>query len=166
MPEPPAEPPASPAWYPDVAAVAALVWTRTNDKVGVRGSFNDDTRPTADQVGELIALVAGEVSGAAGPDLPEVLHGRARRCVTLGAAAMVERSFFPEQQRGGEDQTAAISYGALYERALARLMEAVKSYSKTASAGGGVGLGSMRVRSGTLVDYEEALAAQAGEAQP
>jgi hypothetical protein len=145
--------PDAPAWYPDASDVAALVWARTVDASGQMGEFTEDTRPTAGQVDALIGFVAGEVSGAVGPDLPAVLHDQARRCVTLGTAAMVERSFFPEQQsQTGEDRTAAVSYAAMYETALQRLMDAQRSYAASASAGGGRGLGTMRVR--TLAEAE------------
>lgn len=146
---------------PHPPAVAALVWTRTVNTLGVMGAFTTDTRPTFAQVIEMIAFVGGEVVGAVGLSLPEVLHSQAHRCVTLGAAAMVERSFFPEQQRNNEDLTAATSFGELYERSLKRLMESAKSMAKSASAGAGMGLGSMKVRSATLVAFEEDLAAQA-----
>lgn len=147
----------SPEWHPTVADMATLLWARTASPTGAMGAFTEHTRPTATQVQTLIGFAADEVAGAVGPQFPEVLHGQARRCVMLGAAALVERSFFPEQQASnGEDRTAAASYLQMYLDARDRLADAQRSYSAHASAGGGRGLGSMRMRSVVEAEQEDA----------
>lgn len=149
---------------PSVDDLAALMRARTKDAVGAEGTFTPQTRPTAEQVTVLIGIVVGEVDGAVGPELPAVLYGQAKRCIMFGVAALVELSYFPEQQnQGGADSSAAATYRQMYDEALTRLAAARKSYSSTASAGGGRGLGSMRVKTQATVDRE---AAEAAEAAP
>jgi len=147
---------------PSVAELSALLRARTKNAVGGEGTFTADTRPTNDQVIVLIDFVVGEVEGAVGPELPAVLHRQAKRCIMLGTAALVELSYFPEQQnQGGADRSAAASYREMYETALGRLAAARRSYSPSASAGGGRGLGSMRVKTQATLDRELAEAAEA-----
>lgn len=88
---------------PDLACtvddVAAIIRTRTKDSNGNEvGTFNADTRPTADQVtytiGQQVVLIHQQV-GYVGDGCADL----ARQCVALGAAAEIELSYFPEQSR-------------------------------------------------------------------
>lgn len=145
----------APAWQPSVADVGALLRARTVDPDGVeQGTFTDRTRPTAAAAETLIALAVGQIQGEIGPDIPEVLHDQARRCAILGAAVLIERSYWPEQQ--DDSGRAPSSYVSLYERAVEALAAAQRSYAASASAGGGMGLGTMRVRSLSELDDDEA----------
>lgn len=137
----------APAWQPTVADVGALLRARTVDSSGNElGTFTSTTRPTGDAVDQLIGLAVGQIQGEIGPDIPDVLHDQARRCAILGAAVLIERSYWPEQQDEA-GRTAQSTYAALYERAVSALASAQRSYTATASSGGGMGLGTMRVRS-------------------
>lgn len=147
---------------PSVDDVADLMRARTKNVVGEEGTFTAGTRPTADDVRRLIEFVAGEVQGHVGSALPGILHLQARQCTMLGTAAMIELSYFPEQQnQGGADRTAAAAWREMYETALGRLASSRKSYVAAASAGGGQGLGAMRVKTQATLDREAAEAAAA-----
>lgn len=133
-----------PVWQPTVGEVGALLRARTVDANGVEvGTFGPTTRPTAAAVETLVVLAVGQIQGEIGPDIPAVLHDQARHCAILGAAVLIERSYWPEQQ---DDSRTPSAYVALHERAMAALATAQRSYTATASAGGGMGLGSMRLR--------------------
>lgn len=149
---------------PSVDDVAVLMRARTKDTVGAEGTFNANTRPTGNDVQVLIDFIVGEVRGHVGPVLPDILHAQARRATILGVAALIELSFFPEQQnQGGNDRTSAAAYREMYETALANLAAARRSYTASASSGGGQGLGAMRVKTQATLDRE---AAEAAEATP
>jgi len=125
--------------------VGALLRARTVDQDGVeQGTFTAATRPTGEAAGVLIGLAVGQIQGEIGPDIPLVLHEQARHCAILGAAVLIERSYWPEQQ---DDATrAASAYAILHERAMAALAAAQRSYAASASAGGGMASGRSLVR--------------------
>jgi hypothetical protein len=84
---------------PTVDDVAALIRARTKDANGNEvGTFTDATRPTDAQAQQAIdhqvALLHTRV-GTIGPDC----SGIAQMTVAYGAAAEIELSYFPEQQR-------------------------------------------------------------------
>lgn len=88
-------------WLPPVAAVGAVLRSRTKDDEGVEmGTFTPDTRPTGDQTSELIDQAQADVAAEVG-DVPEVLWPAARRVTALGAALQVELTYFPEQVATG-----------------------------------------------------------------
>jgi hypothetical protein len=96
--DPPIDPTA-PVLECTVDDVAAIIRTRTKDSNGNEiGTFNADTRPTADQVtytiGQQVVLIHQRV-GYVGDGCADL----ARQCVALGAAAEIELSYFPEQSR-------------------------------------------------------------------
>lgn len=85
-------------WRPTVDQVATHIRARTaTDESGDEvGTFTADTRPTADQVEDIIddkvqEILAVFVSG----EVPEASFGAAHRAVRLSAAAEVEQSYFP-----------------------------------------------------------------------
>lgn len=81
-------------YLPTPANVKALIPMRNEGR-----PFSAQSIPTEAQVGETIANVASEVQSAIGLDvaLDASLHDLARYTTALGAAAEVERSFWPEQ---------------------------------------------------------------------
>lgn len=82
-----------------VEDVAAWIRARTKDSNGNEiGTFTPATRPTDDQVQEAIAHQVILVHQAVGR-VGDVCADLARGCVAIGAAAEVELSYFPEQQR-------------------------------------------------------------------
>ncbi len=112
-----------PVWLPDTAAVAALIPTRTLQSDGSYGAdFTPATRPTAVQVAALVSLIATEVAGEVGV-VPAAQDDQAAYVVALGAAALVEVSYFPEQVRSA--QSAYPDLDARYTEALDRLTYSV-----------------------------------------
>jgi hypothetical protein len=84
-------------WAPSAADVGAVLRARTKDTNGNElGTFNDDTRPTEDQVGELIDTAVSDIESEIGT-VPDQLQDAARRVAAIGTALLVELSFFPEQ---------------------------------------------------------------------
>lgn len=111
------------SWTPGVDDVGSILRARTKDTSGNElGTFTPETRPTADQVTSLIAQAAGDVTGAISKDpadMPTKAHGPFKSVATVGAAMLVELSYFPEQVATGRspyDQLAE-----LYATRLGRL---------------------------------------------
>lgn len=96
-------------YTPDPNDVAVLLRSRTGDSGGNEaGIFTDSTTPTRAQVESQIKDVVDEVYPKFGQDIPDALGSEkdalrrtAKRAVVLGAAALVEISFFPEQVATG-----------------------------------------------------------------
>jgi hypothetical protein len=104
--------------------VAALLRARTKDADGHElGVFTDTTRPTADQVDELIALAYGDVSSQTGAYLDDRTAPAAQSMVALRAAMFVELSYFPEQVRS--DRSAYPEYERLYTAGMTALGDAI-----------------------------------------
>jgi hypothetical protein len=76
------------------------------------GVFNQHTRPTGDQVEELIDLAVADVSMRVGESMPTSLEGSAQRVAALRAAGEIERSYIPEQSEDGQSiyQTLRLTY--------------------------------------------------------
>lgn len=92
-------PPEPPDLSCTVDDVAAIIRTRTKDSAGNElGTFDDTTRPTADQcqqaIDHQVVLVHTKV-GYVG----DMCSDLARGVVAIGAAAEIELSYFPEQSR-------------------------------------------------------------------
>jgi hypothetical protein len=109
------------AWAPSVQDVARHLTARTKDDNGAYvGTFNNDTRPTADQVQALIdtavALVRGMFTAA---DVPEEVQAQAKEAATLKAALSVELSYFPEQ---AQDNSPYLQLRALSDQAMQTLI--------------------------------------------
>jgi hypothetical protein len=87
---------------PTVDQVAVLIRARTKDSSGNEvGTFDDETRPTAEQTEELIDA-AMAVVGLYLPPLDKLGAGLVTayaQVVALDAACRVEKSYFPEQVR-------------------------------------------------------------------
>jgi hypothetical protein len=125
-----------PVTRPTVEQVATLIRARTKDSNGLEvGTFDGDTRPTADQVEKLIdasvALVGMQLPAAAA--LPVELGPAVAAVVALDAACRVEKSFWPEQVQSERSPYALLKVE--YDEALAALKDAVE-------AGGVSGFGS------------------------
>lgn len=110
------------AWAPTVADVGALLHARTKDSSGNElGTFTANTRPTDTQVSELIDQAVDDVITAIGQSLtisPDT-YDTASKVAALGAAMLVELSFFPEQVGSGRSPYAQML--ALYNTRLERL---------------------------------------------
>jgi hypothetical protein len=91
---------ADPSWAPTPDDVAGLLAQRTLTSDGDQvGTFDHSTIPSADQVAGLISLVCSDILAACGtipaPAGDVDLEADAKGVATVGAAALVERSFFP-----------------------------------------------------------------------
>lgn len=126
---------------PTVDDVALLLRARTKDSNGNEvGTFDDDTRPTADQVEEQIDVAVALVGMRLPPTdkLPVALQPAIAALVAYRAALRIEKSYFPEQIRS--DRSAYDQLKEEYTDDLAALQDAL--------AGGG--------GAGELVAYEMA----------
>lgn len=104
---------------PTVADVAALLRVRTVDNLGNEiGTFNDDTRPTGDQVEELIAVALTVVSPLVDEDAMVRVAPLARYAISLYAAMLVEMSYYGEQTDDDD---------SIYGRLETRYIEALRA---------------------------------------
>lgn len=137
------------AWACTPADVAAILRARTKDSTGRElGVWSDDTRPTLDQVGELIVLAAQHVQGAVGGVI-DVCADAATSACALRAALLVELSYFPEQVRS--DRSPYPELRDLYDQAETALRTCVSSGGAEGGEGGlGYGYHNMPVTPETL----------------
>ena len=85
-------------WRPTVDMVAVHLRARTKDAMmNEVGTFNENTRPTAEQVEAAINTAIAGLLGCVGDWLPGWLHDKAQRTIALGAALIIELAFWPEQ---------------------------------------------------------------------
>jgi hypothetical protein len=139
------------------------VWTPTPDEVkgliparARSGPFTEETTPTYADVVHVIDGVVTEVVGEVGaiPDDSlgphDGLAQQARWAATLGAAYYVEAGFFPEQQ--DTNQSPADRLYGRYQAQLDRLRKAIEAHYSSERVSSG--LGTIRVRSGTVADYK------------
>ena len=128
---------------PSVQDVALLIRARTKDSNGLEvGTFDGDTRPTADQVEQLIdksvALVGMQLPVPAGTDLPEQLDDAVAMVVALDAACRVEKSYWPEQVMTERSPYALLKVE--YDEALRALVETIESGGPAGLAGDEIGV--------------------------
>lgn len=127
---------------PSVEDVAALLRARTKDAEGREvGTFNDETRPTADQVETHIDAAMGLVALRLPDTVPLNLSQGVVSLVAYRAALRIEKSYFPEQVRS--DRSPYEELRQEYVDDLQALMDAL------ASAGdeGGFGVAGHRAHS-------------------
>ena len=121
--------PAPLVYLPTPTDVARLLRARTKDAHGQElGDWSDETRPTTEEVADLIDQAVGPVLARIGRlDAPEDMPERyanvipaARHLVALGAAMLVEKSYFPEQVLS--ERSAYTAYQAEYADCLDSLI--------------------------------------------
>lgn len=126
-------------WACTPEEVAALLRARTKDaQMTETGMWSADTRPTLDQVNEIIELAVNEMTSVVGAAVPEACARGAKGTAALLAAMLVELSYWPEQVRS--DRSAYGEYRTLYDKQLGLLQECVQAGGGGADAGG-VGAG-------------------------
>lgn len=119
------------ATLPEVDDVAALLHVRTN-VMGVEvGTFNDDTRPTGQEVGHLINLAAADLAARVGNPVPVSWQTDVRRLAALQAASLVEASYFPQQL--DTDQSAYRQFQAMYLNGVEALQKSMRRQTGIAS---------------------------------
>lgn len=88
----------SDSYRPTIAQVGSILRARTKDKFGTElGTFNEDTRPTGQQVEDLIDLALGDTAAALGQSVPSVLWQPATMLVAINTANLIQASYWPEQ---------------------------------------------------------------------
>lgn len=112
-------------WAPTVAAVGAILRSRTKDNAGNElGTFTDQTRPTGEEVGELIGTATNDVAAEVGADIVSARRPYAASVAALGTALQVELTYFPEQVALGRSPYAELK--KLYDERLKRLKTMVE----------------------------------------
>lgn len=113
-------------WPTSVDAVGTLLRARTRNTQGVEvGTFDEDTRPTEDQVLSLINTAVEDLASVVGTELGESLWSRAATVTTYKVAMLVELSYFPEQVSRGNSP---------YEQLRDLYTESLKNFLKAAAA--------------------------------
>lgn len=115
-------------WSPTVQDVANILRARTASRNGGEvGTFDSTTRPTDVEVQAIIDNAYSDVVDAIGQitDVPPNLVNSASSLVTIGAAMMVELSYFPEQVSSARSPYTALA--AQYKDKLLRLQNAIVS---------------------------------------
>jgi hypothetical protein len=139
-----------------VADVAAIIRARTKDSNGFEvGTFTGTTRPTDTQCQEAIDHAVVLIHTKVG-DVGEGCASLAKGVVALGAAAEIERSYFPEQSRS--DRSIYTFLVAEYDKALDGLVNCVSgdlpgSLDVDGEYDDGYGYGSLQCVSGTVYSY-------------
>lgn len=119
-------------WAPSPDQVAAVLRSRTRGAAsrdamtaGEQGVFTTTTRPTRDQVQELIVAACGELAILLGGRTPctALLQTGCTTAVTYRAAQLVEVSYFPEQTNN--DQSAFSALQKMWETASKAVASAV-----------------------------------------
>lgn len=111
-------------YTPTLAQVGALLHIRTKAPNEEIGTFNNETRPTGDQVQVLIDNAVAKVHARFGDAIDDDLAGSARELVALRAALMIELSYFGEQIQPDRGPYNALK--ELYDEAYADLIENTK----------------------------------------
>lgn len=111
-------------FWPSVAEVAAKLRARTKDRFGNEaGTFTADTRPTFQQVLEMIQAAADDVTAETDTDIPADAHDAVKQLIALRAAMDIELSFFPEQVSTNRSPYA--EYKRLFDEGMTRVINAV-----------------------------------------
>lgn len=124
--------PLVPAWAPKVSRIAALIRSRTRQPesrnelaVMDHDTFTAFSRPTYEQVAELIRAGVADVLAATGGRQPcsSTLEVSAGGAAAYRAAQLVEIGYFPEQTSG--DTTAYSALAQLAESSIATVAERI-----------------------------------------
>jgi hypothetical protein len=122
-----------PDWAPSPSDVGAVLRSRTKDTNGNElGTFTSDTRPTDSGVNDLIETAVADLASDVGT-VPDELQDAARRLAAIGAAILVEQSYFQEQIN--TDRSPYRELVEWYDKRFARLKKQIEDVN----AGGDVG---------------------------
>lgn len=135
---------------PTVAEVSALLRARTYVNGQYHGVFDDETRPTGDEVQDLILMAASYVLGRTGTtSIPTALAASVRYGVALRAAALIEMSYWPEQAQ--ENGSMFDMLTQTFDTHLAGLIDNLADIN----LGADHRIGTIAVTSPTLAAYED-----------
>jgi hypothetical protein len=89
-------------YSPSVEQVGTILRARTKDSAGNElGTFTDDTKPTYNQVAEMIGQSISTLRLKIGEKISPSLTDEAARLAAIRAAMLIELSFFPDQVQTG-----------------------------------------------------------------
>lgn len=134
-------------YTPEVQDVGRLLRTRTRTPAGREaGTFNPEsqidtpteTRPTQENVTDLINQAIDKIEGSIGPDVPDgpdpddpdSIRKLARHVTTLFSAMLVELTFFPEQVNSGRSPYPQLK--DLFDEEYAQLINAIQAVGGSA----------------------------------
>jgi len=124
--------PPIPDYWPSPTDVAALLRARTQDDTDVEvGDWTDTTRPTRDQVDDLIARAAALVSTRTGSldGLPcknaDDIRSAAGYTIAIQTAMLIELSYYPEQV--DTPRSAYEHYRDLFTQLIDELLRGIES---------------------------------------
>lgn len=113
-----------PLFSPSIQRVASLLHARTKNSSGVEiGTFDNNTRPTAVQVANIIGIAVHNVGSAFKGIVPAEWIPEATEIAALKSAMLIELSFFPEQVRTGRSPYA--EYKDLYDQKIELMQNAL-----------------------------------------
>lgn len=116
----------SSVYRPSLEQVASVIWARTKNSGGVQlGTFDDTTRPTGDQVENLIDLALSDAAASLGQDIPADLWAGVTMLVAIGTANVIQASYWPEQV--GQNSTVFDYWTNWYEMGLTKMALAVRA---------------------------------------
>jgi len=111
-------------YLPTLADVGAIMRARTKTVDGDEiGTFNDDTRPTGEEVHRIIMQAANDVTAPIDTDIPVGAYRWATQAIIYRTAKLIEISYFPEQIATGRSPYP--EYNALFDEAIGWLNTAV-----------------------------------------
>ena len=127
-------------YTPTVDSVAAYLRARTKTRGGTEaGTFNSQdaaennkTRPTSEEVTEMIGNALRDVSGVVGADIDSAYFDAATDVAALRTAMLVELSYWPDQINSGRSPYPQLK--ELYDEAWENLLTAL---GISTDAGGG-----------------------------
>ena len=111
-------------YLPTLADIGAIMRARTKTVNGDEiGTFNDETRPTGEEVNRIILQAANDVTAPIDTDIPVTAYRWATQAIIYRAAKLIEISYFPEQIATGRSPYP--EYNALFDEAIGWLNTAV-----------------------------------------
>lgn len=113
-------------YRPTVTQVASVIWARTKTAGGQQiGTFDDTTRPTGDQVDDLIDLALSDTAAALGQDIPALLWKGVSMLVAINTANIIQASYWPEQVEA--NQASFEFWTNWYTQGLERMAQAIEA---------------------------------------
>jgi len=111
-------------YLPTLADIGAIMRARTKTVNGDEiGTFNDETRPTGEEVNRIILQAANDVTAPIDTDIPVAAYRWAQQAIIYRSAKLIEISYFPEQIATGRSPYP--EYNALFDEAIGWLNTAV-----------------------------------------
>jgi hypothetical protein len=133
-------------YLPTLADIGALMHARTLDTTGKEiATFNNNTRPTGDEVNRLILQASDDVTTAIDTDIPAGAYRYAKQAIIYRTAMLVELGYWPEQINTGRSPYP--QYSDLFNAFFINLESAVSREREEAISGEDTGSPGMAVYS-------------------